>query len=338
MKRSVTIFLAALLSYCFCLSYTGYAEEKINRVSLSFQSDGFDEEGIPEIDVSVRGDHYSAAEVMRAYEYDEEEADKGDTQTYVVELYADQGYYFHITKPGNIKVSGAGAQFVKASRKENGSLLVVTVKLTGLDSFLGEIQEARWGTDGRGSWEAAAGAFLYRLQLKTPAGKVIRAETGGLEYDFSPLMQKEGDYHFQVRPVAEGGKTGEWTQGGMISLSKDQAAANAVRYKVDYRLHFTGEEKTPSNCRKEYLNTGWQKENGKVWYRNPDGSYIQNNWLLEGTDWYYFGGDGYRKTDAYVTWGGKEYYVESDGRMLVSGTAPDGRKADGTGKLEEKKP
>lgn len=340
MKRTWTIFLAALLLCCFWLPVNGYGEEKINRVNISFRSEGFDDKGVPEIEVSVRGGHYSAEEAIRACEYYEEEAEayQEDTQTYVVELYADNGHYFNITKSENIKISGFGAQLVKASRKDNGSLLVVTVKLTKLDSFLGEIQDAKWGADGRGRWEAAAGALLYRLQLRMPSGKVFRVETGGLEYDFSPLMQTEGDYQFQVRPVTEEGKTGEWTEGGMISLPKDQAAANAARYKVNYRLHFTGEEKTPANCWKEYLNTGWQEENGKVWYRNQDGSYIQDNWLLDGTDWYYFDGSGYRKTDAYTTWGGKDYYFGLDGRMLSGGTAPDGRKADETGRLEEKKP
>ncbi len=339
MRRNWVVLLALLLLGCFWIPVTGYAEEKINSVSISFRADGFDDEGVPEIDVSVRGAHYSAEEVMRAYDYYGEEEDyKEDTETYIVELYADEGYYFNIAKPGNIKVSGAGAQFAKASRKENGSLLVVTVRLTRLGSFLGEIQEAKWGADGRGSWEAAAGALLYQIQLRTPAGKVIRVETGGLEYDFSPLMQKEGDYHFQVRPVTEEGKVGAWIQGGIVSLSKDQAAANGARYKVEYCLYFTGEERTPANCWKEYLNTGWQEEDGKAWYRNQDGSYIQNHWLREGRDWYYFGSDGYRVTDGYVTWGGKDYYFGFDGRMLAGGTAPDGRKADETGKLEEKEP
>lgn len=337
MRQRAAMLLAIMAFWMALIPTVGYAESKVNSVSIFFETNGFDEEGNPEIDVSVGNGNYSAGDVMRVYEYYEEE-DAGiyqsDIQTYVVELHADSGSYFNITKSGNIKLQGAGAEFVKASRKENGSVLIITVKLTRLDSFLEEIGKARWQEMGRGSWEQARGALLYRIRLKNPKGKVSQVETGGLEYDFSPFLQKEGDYHFQVRPVSAEGKTGSWADGGIISISKEQASANEKHYRVDYRLHFTGEEKTPANCTTEYLNVGWQNENGKVWYRNQDASYIQNNWLKEGEEWYYFGGDGYRKEDAYITWGADEYYLGLDGKMLKNGKAPDGRRADENGKLE----
>lgn len=113
---------------------TANAAEKINSVSISFHAE--DSRGgrnrmwrrIPAATTIRQGGVSLASEY---YSGDESESKKyeGDNKTYVVELSADDGYYFNITKSDKVKLNGEGAQFVRASRRDNGSTLIITAKL-----------------------------------------------------------------------------------------------------------------------------------------------------------------------------------------------------------------
>lgn len=65
---------------------------------------------------------------------------------------------------------------------------------------------------------------------------------------------------------------------------------------------------------------GWQKSNGKWWYRYTDGSYPKNEWKKINDIWYYFDEEGYMVSDSWVTSNGKSYYVGSDGAMVTNKT------------------
>ena len=59
--------------------------------------------------------------------------------------------------------------------------------------------------------------------------------------------------------------------------------------------------------------TGW-------WWQNDDGSYPTAKWEHIGGKWYYFLSDGYMAENTWV----ENYYVGSDGAMLVNTITPDG--------------
>jgi len=318
------------------LPVTGFAEEKINNVTVRLETEGFDKWGSPEIEVVTRSGHYSAGEIYTAFDYygmdgtyDE------DSNVYVIQLDAEDGYYFNITKVENIKVTGLGATYVKASRQNNGQNLYITVSLD-IDTFVGEIEDAKWTQNGFGTWDEAYGAQSYMVFLTDDKGRTKKAETGGLHYDFRPYMQREGTYSFRVRPVSTTGKTGVWCDAGGFVTTGEMATQHKVMFAVEKEIVYQDGIKTPDREIVTYRNTGWQEdENGRFWFRNEDASYPQMTWLQLGDNWYFFDRNGYLKNNEYLTCGKRDYYLTDDGKMLMNATAPDGRVAGADGKLEK---
>lgn len=75
----------------------------------------------------------------------------------------------------------------------------------------------------------------------------------------------------------------------------------------------------PSDSGPGVVGTWKQTEDGRWWYRNPDGTYPQQSWKEIKSKWYYFDGEGYMQT-GWLTVDGATYYLQADGSM-VSGTA-----------------
>lgn len=73
----------------------------------------------------------------------------------------------------------------------------------------------------------------------------------------------------------------------------------------------------------------WRRNNVGWWYEIYGVGYYANAWFQDvDAKWYYFNGDGYMVANQWVG----DYYLGSDGAMLVSTTTPDGYKVDATGK------
>ena len=78
----------------------------------------------------------------------------------------------------------------------------------------------------------------------------------------------------------------------------------------------------------------WKKNDTGWWYENANGSYPQSEWKKINGSWYYFGNDGYMLESQWIG----NYYVGTNGAMLVNTTTPDGYKVDENGKwIEENK-
>lgn len=330
MKLCNTVGIALTAALMFFIPLTTYAQEKINSVSLWIESDDFDEWGRPELTAESKRGHYSVGGIESVYEE--------DTGIYVIELYAEDGYYFNITKSDKIHVNGLGSDFIKASRQNNGSDLIITVRLKNLEQFVGEIKDAEWEQGGFASWTEAQGAQTYMLEFSDPKGRNKRVETCGTTYDFRPFMQKPGEYNFRVRPLSSTRKSGDWRNAGSFTVNEAGAKNNHQMFRVEKDVSYKDNIKAPANEIVVYKNIGWQEESdGRRWYRNQDASYPQNAWMQDYGDWYYFGSDGYCITDEYLTYGGDDYYFEEDGILIVNAKAPDGRKADETGRLFAKR-
>ena len=74
-------------------------------------------------------------------------------------------------------------------------------------------------------------------------------------------------------------------------------------------------------AKKEYTE-GWQKTNGKWWYRYKDGTYPISKWAMIENKWYYFDSEGYMVSNEWRTGNsnGEMYYLGSDGAMVINKT------------------
>lgn len=344
MKLFYPIYTVLVITCALAVPWNAYAKEKINSVNIRIEAEDFDDRGRPQLTASSNSRHYSVENIENAYDYygagdpgDSGTTYKEDTDVYVIELYAEDGYYFNITKSDKIHINGLGADFIKATRKNNGSDLIITVRLKNLEQFVGEIEDAKWDRDGFASWTEARGAQSYILIFSDEKGRNKRVETCGTTYDFRPFMQKSGSYSYRVRPLSATRKTGEWVTGGIITINDVSAENNRQMFQVEKEVSYKDGIKTPENQIVVYKNVGWQEnDEGRRWYRNQDASYLQNVWMQEGDAWYYFGGDGYCIMDDYLTYGGDDYYFSPDGTLVTNANVPDGRTADESGALSAK--
>ena len=65
---------------------------------------------------------------------------------------------------------------------------------------------------------------------------------------------------------------------------------------------------------------GWKQNDIGWWYRQADGTYPSDSWKNINKKWYYFNDNGYMVEDSWV----ENYYLGSDGAMLVNTITPDG--------------
>lgn len=65
---------------------------------------------------------------------------------------------------------------------------------------------------------------------------------------------------------------------------------------------------------------GEWKSDAKGWWYAKDGGYAAGEWIEDKGKWYYFDGEGYMVSNAWIG----NYYLGSDGAMLVDTTTPDG--------------
>lgn len=325
---------------------SAFATEKINRVSVNFSIEGYDEYGYPEIEAEVpTSAHYSCGTADLEYEYLDDDDDVNESQgtrkekaaseeNYVIELSADDGYAFYLTKADQVRLSGAGAKYVKASRLDNGTTLRLTFQLTQLEDVCNPVDRAFWNGDGTASWEPAYNAVRYKLVLSRNNNSKIYY-TGGTSYDFKPVMLKEGSYSLKVYPLSRSGYRGEYAEAGAFSVSREMARTYSDTYGVETETRsLEGTDGDgPGTVEIIYKNIGWKQDDTGWWYQNRDGSYLQYDWAELNGDWYFFGSDGYMVTDKVIQWGNNSYYMAPDGKMAVNQAVPDGRKAGDDGIL-----
>lgn len=68
---------------------------------------------------------------------------------------------------------------------------------------------------------------------------------------------------------------------------------------------------------KEYMMKGkWIKDKVGWWWKDPDGSYPKNCWMLIDGDYYYFKSNGYAACNEWVDYNGDWYWVNADCKMV----------------------
>lgn len=343
MRKQITAALACMvLATAVCPAHA-YATEKIQKVSVKFHIEGYDDEGYPEITAESSSGHYSVGSVDLESETTDDDDDPFTTkksksaaeENYVVELSADDGYAFYLTKASQVKLQGAGAEYVKASRLDNGTTLRLVIKLTDLEDVCTPISEASWNSDGVAKWETSTNAVKYQLILTRNSSSKTYF-TGGTTYDFKPVMQAAGDYSLRVRPISRSGSKAEGADAGSFHVSQEQAAQYREKYAVETEkrtIEGMADTNGPGTTEIIYKNTGWKQDDRGWWYQNNDSSYVQYDWVELNGSWYFFDSDGYMVSNTTVHWGPDDYYCGEDGKMVKNATVPDGRKAGEDGVL-----
>ncbi len=349
MKLKKTLFITTLVM-ALALPVSAYATTKIKSVSVKIEVDDEIYEGSPELEITTKSDRYSCDEytvtndLLEITEDDDSgngpgsnaDDEKAKTTTHnpskpftcEITLSAEDGYAFDSMKKSDIKVSGYDASCTKASRKDSGKTLVLTVELPGIKSLVGQVEEATWSEEGNATWSAAKNAASYTLRLYNDGKLRGSFETGGTTFDFRPAMLKEGSYHYTVKPNGDSENKVERTESGSIMVTKEQAMQNRVDYSIEYEKDDTIEG--PSS-KSNPLNLGWQRDGEHYYYRQENGMYIQTNWLKDGNDWYFFDENGHMVTNDWAKWSGDYYYFGNDGKMWKNKNTPDGHKVNKEG-------
>jgi len=359
-RNFITVFV---ISMSIIMSITAFASTKVSSVNIKIKAEeDEDDYGLPDLEITTSSKNYS----ISGYDYtigldgndvemDTDEEDEDDDQdenngpgantkskstttkketstkpvTCEITLTAEDDCYFATMTKKNIKINGLDANCTKAARQDSGTTLVLTVQLPGIKTRVGTVDEAGWKTHNIAKWNETNNANTYEIRLYRdgkPFGKLY--ETEYKQFNFAPLMLKPGTYYYTVRAKDVKGTTGKRFESESVNISEAEANAFKEKYKLEYEII---DVQSGPSVNRNILNGGWQKENGKYWYRMDDGMFPQGNWMLIDNEWYFFDQDGYMITNQWKDWKGKEYYFGSDGKMLKSTKTPDGFKVDEQG-------
>ena len=123
---------------------SAWAATKIKSVKIQIRVEDIGEDSEPELDVMSKSDKYEVVntEITGGYfdigegpgaRQDETvQNQENGLATCEIELCAEDDYSFNIMEQKDIKLSGIEAVCTKAVRKDNGSTLILTIELPGL--------------------------------------------------------------------------------------------------------------------------------------------------------------------------------------------------------------
>ena len=103
----------------------------------------------------------------------------------------------------------------------------MTIELQDAGEIIGTVDAAGWAERGIGRWKKAPGASAYLVMLYRDAKRVGHPHrTSAEQYDFVPLMQTAGVYHFKVIPLTKQGKRGQAAESAWRKVTEAEAAQN----------------------------------------------------------------------------------------------------------------
>ena len=236
----------------------------------------------------------------------------GDKPRVKVVLEAADGYRFSYTTSSHFKLSGRGADFIKAKISDSGSTLNLECYLSQADGKPGKIQGLDW-SGFRARWDKAEEDIKhYEVRLYRNKNLVTTVTASGTSYDFRNEITRAGDYTFRVRTIARyADRAGDWSDYSDENTVTERQVSNngngswiQNQYGWWYRYYDGG---YPSNT--------WEKINNTWYYFNRDG-YMLNGWQQISSSWYYLGANG-AMTRGWQSVNGRWYYMNGDGVMLT---------------------
>lgn len=315
MRKITRCILAAMAAGLLTASLTvtafGATKKGIPTITLNIEAEIFPGDTLnpDSVEITPKSDNY--------YVGDQEFTnsvfvwDTTDVPEMKITLYAAEGYRFTLKDAKNVKLTGSGAKYKGAGKKDNWETLELTVTLKSLSESLGELEGAKWSSTGMAAWNASMGAGGYEVKLYRNGSSVGTSKvTSNAYYDFSSIMTRPASYSFKVRAVNAANNTikSDWMDSDTVNIDENQAAL--------FRAGATS--------------FGWKQDEAGWWYQNQDGSFTKSNWQVIDEKWYFFDEIGYMRT-GWIEWEGKSYYCTEQGDMLMNTTTPDGHTVDAAG-------
>lgn len=326
MRKGKAIISVTWFVLLFCVvggTFLSFAASRksISKVTIQLDLDLEPGEALPDLEagrdsgfnVRAGNERYAATEA-KWVSSSSKEAEIGKTYSLKVTLEAvdSDAYGFSGTyKSSNVTVKGG--TFVSASRKGYESL-VVTVKTKPVKGEYEAPDDAYWkdGQLGLAVWKKADGVSAYDVSLYRGKNEVYKVKGyNGTRIDFYPYMTSAGTYRFKVRSVPASdsakdyAKNSEWLESDELYIAQESVSNGSGR--VDYN-----NENSAGNQASGAV--GWIQEQGRWWYRYPDGSFPKDSWIFVGDVWYLFDKDGWMLT-GWQEKDGNRYFLDESGAM-----------------------
>jgi len=254
---------------------------------------------------------------------EEEDAELGKTYKLKVTLESkDEDEYTFKSSYTSSKVTVKGGSFVSA-RRNDADQLVITLKTNAAEGTLAEPEDPRWLSEnfkndkfGYAKWDSVTNA-VYQVQLYRN-DKVVHkvSDWKSTSYDFYPYMTKEGDYSFRVRAVPKNSDVKEYAAGSEWNYSDEMYVDDDEVSDGTGQGQAVDNEAPAGSAPSGITQVGWILNNGKWYFRYPDGSYLRNSWGKIDEKWYLFDNAGVMLT-GWQKVNNIWYYLNPSGDMLT---------------------
>ena len=317
-------FMAAAFGVLSCGTAAARTREAVGKVSLVIGAEAGLKEENGEVFVTPDGENAALYTVEDVFVTNEDGEGFRNTNPPEAEITLsvndDEAYYFSETgsKGFKLRLSERAksrydkAEFVRASRENDSSTLVLTIRLLfdeDADTGTAPVPSAAgWSADrpGTACWNEVSGAKYYQLQLVFHGSWIGETRSiYGTSYDFSGDMENPGEYRYLIRSVSRknNNKSG-WQTSDALALKEDGTM-----------------EAVAGECAGQWMQAA---DGVRFWWLRADGTYPAGEWLKEGGRWYHFDEEGYMQT-GWITVDGKEYYLDPEsGAMYENTVTPDG--------------
>lgn len=281
LKKIVT--LMGISAMTAMMSFSAYASEKIEDVTMEIESNIFAGESGADVDVIVDTEGCYVDSVTVTNEPDEWEED--DKPKLKIVLMAEDDYTF-ASGLGKDEVALDEDEGTVTSVSRSSGKLTVYVTLSAVeygddydyDDYDLDVYELTWdqGDGGKAYWDGTDYAKKYYVRLYRD-GEAVSAEftTENNYYDFSAYFTQGGDYTFRVMAVRNADNTGSWRASESREVSNEEAA--------EIRSHSSG-----TAAGTGVTEGAWLKDETGYWWCNPNKTYPAATWKLINGSWYYF--------------------------------------------------
>ena len=305
-------------------------DKKIGAVKLTVKADysAGDEADSKDFEVTSPTDGVSVDSIDLMYEMasrEEGEWSKYDTPILVVDLTAEDGYYFD--KAGSKSgwsFTGENATFMSSSVSSDKYEVELKIMVESLKGEIGNPYNLGWRGNSIAYWTKGYKNTRYKVELYHEDDKVIAVETKETAYDFRDNMHKEGNYYFSVQGI-KGDNSTDFVDSSTIYISDVQAAelasANADNSSSNLNnVTSNGQKEGSSQSNNAVIDSsriGWYQYTDGTWYYiRSNGSKAMSNWEKIDNKWYMFDASG-RMLTGLQSINGVNYYLASSGEMLT---------------------
>jgi len=333
--KSIILSTVAVMSLT-SLSFNSYAKEKddkgIGAIKLKINADYSAGEVADEssfnVSTSTEGVSVESFELLEGMATKEDgEWSKYDTPILLINLSADEGYYFN--KAGSKSgwsFSDENARYMSSSVSSDKYEVELKVMMESLKGDIGNPYNLHWSNTSVGAWTKGYKNNKFKVVLYYgDDDKVFNGETSNTYYDFRDHMHKEGNYYFTVQGI-KGDLSTDEVESPYTSISDVEAnelahgvANNSVSNTMSNDFIKTENHPKMSGDTSAFTGEtpGWHQTGDKKWYYiRSNGSKAASNWELIDGKWYMFDLNGIMMTGV-KTIGGAEYYLADSGEMLT---------------------